>query len=198
MIAGQLLQRRHEPSYNQVGSRPGRDGNPKNTWSSYGATPPRLFVALHSAARGASNYSAERLEEALATSRANNLPAYVSLQPHYNLMERPSFEDALEAACLQHQLGVIPYYSLASGFLTGKYRSKADLAKSAARGGSVAKYLNGKGPTVLSALDEVAAATAATPTQVALASLMARPGITAPIASASTPEQVGDLVKPRR
>ena len=145
---------------------------------------------------GASNYSAERLEEALATSRrANNLPAYVSLQPHYNLMERPPYEDALEAACLRHQLGVIPYYSLAGGFLTGKYRSKADLGKSAARGGSVAKYLDGKGPTVLSALDEVAGATAATPTQVALAWLMARPGITAPIASASKPEQVGDLVK---
>ena len=144
---------------------------------------------------GASNYSAERLEEALATSRANNLPAYVSLQPHYNLMERPPFEDALEAACLRHQLGVIPYYSLAGGFLTGKYRSKADLGKSAARGGSVAKYLDGKGPTVLSALDEVAGATAATPTQVALAWLMARPGITAPIASASKPEQVGDLVR---
>ena len=140
---------------------------------------------------GASNYSAERLEEALATSRANNLPAYVSLQPHYNLMERPSFEDALEAACLRHQLGVIPYYSLAGRYLTGKYRS----FKSAARGGSVAKYLDGKGPTVLSALDEVAGATAATPTQVALAWLMARPGITAPIASASKPEQVVDLVK---
>ena len=79
--------------------------------------------------------------------------------------------------------------------MTGKYRSKADLGKSAARGGSVAKYLDGKGPTVLSGLDEVAAATAATPTQVALAWLMARPGVTAPIASASKPEQVGDLVK---
>ena len=144
---------------------------------------------------GASNYSAQRLDEALATSRANNLPAYVSLQPHYNLMERPLFEDALEAVCQRHQLGVIPYYSLASGFLTGKYRSSADLGKSAARGRSAAKYLEGKGPKVLAALDVVAKETAATPAQVALAWMMARPSITAPIASASKPEQFEDLAK---
>jgi aryl-alcohol dehydrogenase-like predicted oxidoreductase len=144
---------------------------------------------------GASNYSAERLEEALATSRANKLPPYVSLQPHYNLLERPVYEDALEAVCLRHQLGVIPYYSLASGFLTGKYRSTADLGKSTVRGPSAAKYLEGKGPKVLVVLDEVASATVATPTQVALAWLMARPSVTAPIASASKPEQLGDLVK---
>jgi aryl-alcohol dehydrogenase-like predicted oxidoreductase len=144
---------------------------------------------------GASNYSAERLEEALATSRANKLPPYVSLQPHYNLIERPVYEDALEAICLRHHLGVIPYYSLASGFLTGKYRSTADLGKSSARGPSAAKYLEGKGPKVLAVLDEVASATVATPTQVALAWLMARPSVTAPIASASKPEQLGDLVK---
>jgi aryl-alcohol dehydrogenase-like predicted oxidoreductase len=144
---------------------------------------------------GASNYSAERLEAALAASDANGLPRYVSLQPHYNLLERPLFEDALEAVCLRHRLGVIPYYSLASGFLSGKYRSAADLDKSAARGRAVAKYLDGKGPKVLAALDEVAAAARATPAQVALAWLMARPGITAPIASASKPEQLDDLVK---
>jgi aryl-alcohol dehydrogenase-like predicted oxidoreductase len=144
---------------------------------------------------GASNYSAERLDEALAASDANALPRYVSLQPHYNLVERPLYEDALEAVCLRHRLGVIPYYSLASGFLSGKYRSEADLGKSAARGRAVAKYLAGKGPNVLAALDTVAAATAATPAQVALAWLMARPGITAPIASASKPEQLDDLVK---
>jgi aryl-alcohol dehydrogenase-like predicted oxidoreductase len=144
---------------------------------------------------GASNYSAARLEEALATSRANNLASYVSLQPHYNLVERPIYEEALEAVCQRHRLGVIPYYSLASGFLTGKYRSTADLGKSAARGRSAAKYLEGKGPKVLGALDEVAGQTAATPTQVALAWMMARPSITAPIASASKPEQLGDLVK---
>jgi aryl-alcohol dehydrogenase-like predicted oxidoreductase len=144
---------------------------------------------------GASNFSAERLEEALATSLANNLPRYVSLQPHYNLVERPAYENALEAVCLRHQIGVIPYYSLASGFLTGKYRSTADLGKSSARGPSVAQYLEWKGPKVLTALDEVASATAATPTQVALAWLIARPSVTAPIASASKPKQLGDLVK---
>ncbi|MDR3465188.1 MAG: aldo/keto reductase [Xanthobacteraceae bacterium] len=144
---------------------------------------------------GASNYSAERLEEALSASDANTLPRYVSLQPHYNLVERPLYEDALEAVCLRHRLGVIPYYSLASGFLSGKYRSEADLGKSAARGRAVAKYLIGKGPRVLAALDTVAAATAATPAQVALAWLMARPSITAPIASASRPEQLDDLIK---
>jgi aryl-alcohol dehydrogenase-like predicted oxidoreductase len=144
---------------------------------------------------GASNYSAERLEEAMTTSRANNLPSYVSLQPHYNLVERPVYEDALETTCQRHKLGVIPYYSLASGFLTGKYRSKADLGKSAARGGSVAKYLEGKGPKVLGALDDVAKATSSTPTQVALAWMIARPSITAPIASASKPEQLSDLAK---
>ncbi|MGO9356505.1 MAG: aldo/keto reductase [Xanthobacteraceae bacterium] len=144
---------------------------------------------------GASNYSAARLEAALAASDAGGLPRYVSLQPHYNLLERPLFEDALEAVCLKHKLGVIPYYSLASGFLSGKYRSAGDLDKSAARGRAVAKYLDGKGPKVLAALDEVAAAAAATPAQVALAWLMARPSITAPIASASKPEQLNDLVK---
>ena len=144
---------------------------------------------------GASNYSAERLEEALKVSDAGGLPAYVSLQPHYNLMERPLFEEALEAVCLKHKLGVIPYYSLASGFLSGKYRTRDDLAKSAARGRAVAKYLDGKGPRVLAALDQVAGAADATAAQVALAWLMARPSITAPIASASRPEQLDDLIK---
>jgi aryl-alcohol dehydrogenase-like predicted oxidoreductase len=147
---------------------------------------------------GASNYSAARLEEALVTSQNNNLPAYVSLQPHYNLVERQIYEDALEGACLRHKLGVIPYYSLASGFLTGKYRSIDDLGKSTARGSAAGKYLEGKGKKVLVALDEVAGATAATPTQVALAWLMARPSITAPIASASKPEQLEDLIKAAR
>jgi len=144
---------------------------------------------------GASNYAAPRLAEALAVADAHGLPRYVSLQPHYNLVERPLFEDALEAVCLKNKLGVIPYYSLAAGFLTGKYRSQADLGKSAARGQGVAKYLSGRGPKVLAALDAVAAETRATPAQVALAWLMARPSITAPIASASRVEQMEDLVK---
>jgi len=144
---------------------------------------------------GASNYSATRLQEALKVSDANGLPRYVALQPHYNLVERPLFEDALEAVCLKEGLGVIPYYSLAAGFLTGKYRSQADLGKSAARGQGVAKYLEGRGPKVLAVLDAVAGEAGATPAQVALAWLMARPSITAPIASASRPEQMGDLIK---
>ena len=105
------------------------------------------------------------------------------------------FEGALEDLCLGEKLGVIPYFSLASGFLTGKYRGEADLGKSAARGQGMAKYLNDKGRAVLAALDAVAGEAASTPTQVALAWLMARPSITAPIASASRLEQVGDLVK---
>ena len=98
---------------------------------------------------GASNYTAPRLREALKVSDAQGLPRYVSLQPHYNLVERPLFEDELEAVCLEEKLGVIPYFSLAAGFLTGKYRSDADLGKSAARGQGVAKYLSGRGPKVL-------------------------------------------------
>jgi aryl-alcohol dehydrogenase-like predicted oxidoreductase len=144
---------------------------------------------------GASNYAAPRLAEALAVADAHGLPRYVSLQPHYNLVERPLFEDSLEAVCLKNKLGVIPYYSLAAGFLTGKYRSQADLGKSAARGQGVATYLSGRGPKVLAALDAVAAETRGTPAQVALAWLMARPSITAPIASASRVEQMDDLVK---
>ena len=144
---------------------------------------------------GASNYTAPRLSEALAVSDAHGLPRYVALQPHYNLVERPLFEDALEAVCVSEELGVIPYYSLAAGFLSGKYRSEADLGKSAQRGQGVAKYLTGRGPKVLAALDTVAADTRSTPAQVALAWLMARPSITAPIASASRLEQMDDLVK---
>ncbi len=143
---------------------------------------------------GASNYTAPRLEEAMETSRKNNLPAYVSLQPHYNLVERPLYEDALEAVCQRHKLGVIPYYSLASGFLTGKYRSSADFGKSP-RGRGAGKYLEGKGPKVLAALDKIANETRSTPAQVSLAWMMARPSITAPIASASKPEQMDDLIK---
>jgi aryl-alcohol dehydrogenase-like predicted oxidoreductase len=154
-----------------------------------------LITAGKVRAIGASNYTAPRLAEALKVSDDNGLPRYVSLQPHYNLVDRPLFEDALEAVCLEQGLGVIPYYSLASGFLTGKYRSEADLGKSAARGQGVAKYLKGHGPKVLAALDQVAAETKSTPAQAALAWLMARPSITAPIASSSRPEQLVDLIK---
>ncbi|SCY95062.1 aldo/keto reductase [Microvirga guangxiensis] len=142
---------------------------------------------------GASNYNAERLSEALDISARNGLPRYESLQPEYNLYNRAAYEDALEPACRDNGIGVIPYYALASGFLTGKYRSEQDFGKSP-RGGSMGKYLNARGLRILEALDSVAEKHKATPAQVSLAWLMARPGLTAPIASATTPLQVEDLV----
>jgi aryl-alcohol dehydrogenase-like predicted oxidoreductase len=146
---------------------------------------------------GASNYTAPRLNEALSTSKRLSLPRYESLQPHYNLMERALFEPELEALCLAEELGVISYYALASGFLTGKYRSEADLAKSP-RGAGVRKFLNERGFQVLGVLDEVARRHAATPAQVAIAWLIARPGVTAPIASATSLEQLHDILKGAR
>jgi len=142
---------------------------------------------------GASNYSAPRLAEALAVSAKHGLPRYETLQPEYNLVEREVYETELAPLVESEQIGVISYYSLASGFLTGKYRSAADLGKSAARSGAAGKYLNGHGLRVLAALDEVAKRHAATPAQVALAWLIARPGISAPIASATSVEQVREL-----
>lgn len=144
---------------------------------------------------GASNYAATRLFDALNTSTSKGLARYESMQPEYNLMDRAGFEDALQALCVKEQVGVISYYSLASGFLTGKYRSEADLAKSTARGARVKNYLGERGSRVLSALDDVAAAHGATPAQVALAWTMAQPGITATIASATSREQLDELAK---
>jgi len=141
---------------------------------------------------GASNYPAERLREALQVSKQNGFPSYQSLQPNYNLYDRADYETNLETVCRENGLGVIPYFSLASGFLTGKYRSEADLAGSK-RGQFVKKYLNDRGFRILRALDEVADALHATPVKISLAWLMARPGITAPIASATTLEQLNDL-----
>ena len=143
---------------------------------------------------GASNYTAPRLRQALETSARLGLPRYESLQPHYNLMERAGFEAELGPLCEKEGLGVINYYSLASGFLSGKYRSEADFGKSA-RGGGMAKYLTPRGKAVLGALDAIAGELAATPAQVALAWLRAKPAVTAPIASATTAAQVDDLVK---
>ncbi|MDP3820992.1 MAG: aldo/keto reductase [Burkholderiales bacterium] len=142
---------------------------------------------------GASNFSAARLSEALAVSAAHGLPRYECLQPLYNLVERPAFEAELEAVCVQHGLGVINFYALASGFLSGKYRSAADLGKSP-RGQGASKYLNPYGLAVLVALDAVAARLNSTPTQVALAWQIARPSITAPIASATSLDQLKDLL----
>jgi aryl-alcohol dehydrogenase-like predicted oxidoreductase len=146
---------------------------------------------------GASNYSAPRLKEALDTSARLGLPRYETLQPHYNLVERKIFEDALEPLCVAEGLGVIPYYALASGFLSGKYRSEADLAKSP-RGRGVAKYLDDRGLRILAALDDAAREHDATPARIALAWLIARPSIGAPIASATTVEQLEDFVAAAR
>jgi len=145
---------------------------------------------------GASNYSAERLAEALQVSARHHLPRYESLQPHYNLYERDKFEGPTEALCLREHLGVIPYFGLAGGFLTGKYRSKADVK--GARAGMVEGMLNPRGLGILAALDAVSAQIGATPTQTALAWLMAKPAITAPIASATSLEQLKDLVAATR
>jgi len=153
----------------------------------------RLIKAGKIRAIGASNYEASRLAEALKTSGGKGLPRYESLQPLYNLMERSAFEGPLQDLCVKEQVGVICYYGLASGFLTGKYRSEADVADGA-RARAVKRYLDGRGLRVLGALDEVAAAHAAKPAQVALAWLMAQPGITAPIASATNVEQLNDLM----
>jgi aryl-alcohol dehydrogenase-like predicted oxidoreductase len=154
----------------------------------------RLIEAGKVRAIGASNFSADRLADALEVSRQLGLPRYECLQPEYNLVSRQGYEAELEPLARRENLGVISYFALASGFLSGKYRSTADLAKSAARGGGVKKHVNPHGLGVLAALDDVAAAHSATPAQVALAWLMARPGITAPIASATSVEQLGELV----
>ena len=142
---------------------------------------------------GASNYGAERLAEALAVSEREGLARYEVLQPELNLMVRDRFEGALQRLCLERDLGVLPYFGLASGFLTGKYRSAADFGKSP-RGGGMAKYLNARGLAVLDALDLVAAEAGATPAQVALAWLAAQPSVTAPIASATSVAQLDELL----
>jgi aryl-alcohol dehydrogenase-like predicted oxidoreductase len=142
---------------------------------------------------GASNYSAARLRAALEISARQGLPRYESLQPQYNLMERKEYEAELGALCRKEQIGVIPYYSLASGFLTGKYRSKDD-AKKSARGSGATKYLDERGVRVLAALDEIAAERKAAVAQVALAWLLAKPELTAPIASATNLSQLNELL----
>jgi aryl-alcohol dehydrogenase-like predicted oxidoreductase len=143
---------------------------------------------------GASNYTAPRLKEALETSERLGLPRYQSLQPHYNLVERPGYEAELEPLCVAEHLGVINYFALAAGFLTGKYRNEADFGASP-RGAGVKKYLNPQGKQILAALDDIAARHHATPGQVAIAWLIARPSITAPIASATSTAQLDDLIK---
>ena len=144
---------------------------------------------------GASNIGTARLTQSLDASRRLGIARYESLQPLYNLYDRKGFEQDYEALCVREQLGVISYYSLAAGFLTGKYRSLADAAKSATRGGRVKQYLDARGLRILQALDAVAARHAATPAQVSLAWLMARPCVTAPIVSATSLTQLTEILK---
>jgi aryl-alcohol dehydrogenase-like predicted oxidoreductase len=151
-----------------------------------------LIAAGKVRAIGASNYAADRLAAALETSKAHGLPRFETMQPWYNLYDRVSFEGPLADLCRSEQLGVIPYFGLASGFLTGKYRSEKDLAGSS-RGYRVKEMLNERGFRILAALDAVAADYAATPAQIALAWLRAH-GVTAPIASATSARQLEELL----
>lgn len=144
---------------------------------------------------GASNVSPDRLRASIDASRKLGLPRYETLQPLYNLYDRAGYERDYEALCVEEQIGIIPYYALARGFLSGKYRSAEDFGKSKARGEGMAKYLNPRGLRIVDALDAVAARHAATPAQIALAWMLARPSITAPIVSATTLPQLADLLK---
>ena len=162
----------------------------EETLAAYG----NLIDAGKVRAIGASNFTAPRLTEALDVAERNGLPRYASLQPLFNLYDRAPFEDALQALCLARNVGVLNFYGLAAGFLTGKYRSEADAKKSARGTGAVGKYLNARGLRILAALDEVAAETDATQAQVALGWQLAQPAITAPIASATSLQQLHELV----
>lgn len=142
---------------------------------------------------GASNYSAERLGEALRVADAKGLPRFTAMQPELNLLDRAQYEGALQRLCIAEGLGVIPYYSLAAGYLSGKYRSADDLGQSP-RGYKAKAYMAGKGPAVLAVMDRIAAETGASLAQVALAWVAAQPGVTAPIASATTVAQLDDIM----
>ena len=147
---------------------------------------------------GASNFSAARLSQALEASRRLGLPRYESLQPLYNLYDRAAFEKELQPLCERERVGVISFYALAAGFLTGKYRSERDAALSARGASTTKKYLNERGLKILAALDEVAGRTGCKPGQVAVAWVMAQPGVTAPIASATSLAQLQELVAAAR
>ena len=143
---------------------------------------------------GASNFSKERLEESFNISKKFSLPRYITLQPRYNLYDRDGYENELAQFCVENNVGVITYFSLASGFLTGKYRGPEDLTKSS-RGSGVKSYLDEKGLKLLDKLDAVSREYQATPAQVSLAWLMSRPGVVAPIASATSLTQLDDILK---
>jgi aryl-alcohol dehydrogenase-like predicted oxidoreductase len=155
----------------------------------------QLIAAGKVRAIGASNMSPARLRASLATSKKLGLPRYESLQPLYNLSDRKEFETEFEPICRQEKLGVINYYSLAAGFLTGKYRSPEEGAKHPGRGGRLKRYLDVRGLRILSALDKVAARHNAVPAQIALAWLIAKPVITAAIVSATSLKQLGEILK---
>lgn len=142
---------------------------------------------------GASNYSADRLAEALRVADEAGLPRFTAMQPELNLLDRAQYEGALQDLCVAEGLGVVTYFSLASGYLTGKYRSVDDIGRSA-RGPRVKPYVEGKGPAMLAAMDAIAAETGATLSQIALAWVAAQPGVTAPIASATTAKQLDELI----
>ena len=166
--------------------------SPEETMQAYA----ELIKAGKVRAIGASNMPPARFTAALEASRRLGLPRYESLQPLYNLSDRKEFESEFEPICRKEDIGVIPYYGLAAGFLTGKYRTPADAEKNPARGGRLKKYLDARGLRILSMLDEVAARHAALPAQVALAWLMGR--VTAPIASVTNPKQLADILQTPR
>jgi len=169
-------------------------------------TPPEETMAAYAQliaqgkvrAVGASNISLARLKASLAASKMLGIPRYESLQPNYNLYDRADFETQYAAFCQAETIGVITYYSLAGGFLTGKYRSAEDAVKNRARGGKVNRYFDARGLRILAALDQVAARHNATPAQVSLAWLIARPAITAPIASATSLAQLNEILQAPR
>lgn len=143
---------------------------------------------------GASNYDAAQLAEALDVAEAQGLPRYATLQPKYNLMDRAEFEDALQPLCVARQVAVIPFYGVAAGFLTGKYRSTADI-EGRPRAKALAAYANDRGWRVIAALDAVSARLGVAPVEVAIAWLRTRPALAAPIASATSPEQLAALLR---
>jgi aryl-alcohol dehydrogenase-like predicted oxidoreductase len=155
----------------------------------------KLVEAGKVRAIGASNYSAARLQQALDTSKRMGLPRYESLQPLYNLYDRAVFEKDLQPLCVKEGIGVINFYALAAGFLSGKYRKPEDAAKSARGANTVKKYLNDRGLKILAALDEASKRTGAPASRIAIAWVMAQPAVASPIASASNVEQLQEIVK---
>jgi aryl-alcohol dehydrogenase-like predicted oxidoreductase len=167
---------------------------PEETMAAYA----QLIAQGKVRAVGASNMSLPRLQASLAASKKLGIPRYESLQPNYNLYDRVDFESQYAPTCRAEDIGVIPYYSLAGGFLTGKYRSVEDAARNRARGGKVKGYFDARGMRILKALDAVAARHSVTPAQVSLAWLIVQPTVTAPIASATSLVQLNEIMRAPR